>query len=71
MRKNLWVGISAVEKGSLSAWCYGEKPARAELVFLGAIFALGGERCLSSKSVQVPSVAPTMKRVRFYFIEKR
>ena len=65
------MGISAVEKGSLSAWCYGEKPARAELVFLGAIFALGDERCLSSKSVQVPSVAPIMKRVRFYFIEKR
>ena len=57
MRKILWAGISAVEKGSLSAWCYGEKPARAEYVFLEGIFALGDERCLSSKSVQVPSVA--------------
>ena len=38
MRKILWVGISAVEKGRGSAWCYGEKPARAGHVFLGGIF---------------------------------
>ena len=53
-----------VEKGSWSAWCYGEKPVRAEYVFLEGIFGFGDERCLSSKSVQVPSVAPTMKTMK-------
>ena len=51
-----------LRRGCLSVWCSGEKPVRVESVFLEGIFGFGDERYLSSKSVQVPSVAPTMKQ---------